>query len=158
VSEVEGDRSPVVGPAREPSLPLEYEGLEGYTGGGGLLNGTPGSPGEPGAMGGGGRYRVDLDRAPQAIADLREAARLLREESREAERLARVTPPGLDAVSTDAARVIGEAAAGPEGSLRAALLGGAEELDRQAGELEADLTAYRQVEAINVPQARALEL
>ncbi|MDQ2883184.1 MAG: hypothetical protein M3Y48_18915 [Actinomycetota bacterium] len=52
-------------------------------------------------------FRLDLDQAPQAIATFRQAAQQMRDLKREALRLAEVTPPGLDAVSINAAKEIG---------------------------------------------------
>lgn len=110
------------------------------------------------SMGGGGMFRIDPDLAPQAIADLRHAAALLKQEVQEAEQLANIEPPGLDKVSAEAVRIFGEMAIGPQGSLRAALEGGVAELERQADKLEADLKTYLQVEEINTPPHRDIEL
>lgn len=113
----------------------------------------------PGMTGpGGGMFRIDPERAPQAIADLRHAADLLQDEIRTAEDLANYQAPGLDAVSRDAVRIISEAAIGEQGSLRAALVGALAEFNRQADKLEADLKAYLQVDEVNIPTARAIQL
>jgi len=97
-------------------------------------------PGMTGA--GGGMFRIDPELAPQAIADLRHAAQLLRDEVRNAADLANYSSPGQDAVSRDAVKIISDAAIGEQGSLRAALLGGADEFERHAAKLEADLKTY----------------
>lgn len=117
---------------------------------------TVGSPGT--TMTSGGGFTVDLDRAPQAIADLRAAADALRAEARRAGDLARITPPGLDAVSADAVRIMVDAAVGDRGSLRLALLGAAERFENDAGQLDASLRTYRQVDEISIPKARELNL
>jgi len=69
---------------------------------------TPGQPGlpQPTTTTGGGGYSVDVERAPQAIADLRLAAQALKEEARRTWNLANITPPGLDVVSANAVWVL----------------------------------------------------
>ena len=104
----------------------------------------------------GGSFYVSPDDAPQAIADLREAARQMRVLRASAERLAQVRAPGLDEVSAEAVRLIGEKATGSSGSLRMAMWQGAEELEKAADQLEADLKNYLQVEELNIPKAREL--
>ncbi len=93
----------------------------------------PPAEGSPGtATTGSGGFSVDLDRAPQAIADLRAAADVLRDEAKKAWSLARIRPPGLDAVSADAVRIMAEAAVGEQGSLRLALEGAADRFESRA--------------------------
>ena len=104
----------------------------------------------------GGSFYVSPDDAPQAIADLREAAAQMRDLVERAARLADVRAPGLDEVSAEAVRLIGEKATGDSGSLRTALQQGAEELEKAADQLEADLKNYLQVEELNIPKAREL--
>jgi len=104
----------------------------------------------------GGSFYVSPDDAPQAIADLREAAAQMRDLAGRAVRLAKVRAPGLDEVSAEAVRLIGEKATGDSGSLRTALQKGAEELEKAADQLEADLKNYLQVEELNIPKAREL--
>jgi hypothetical protein len=101
-------------------------------------------------------FSVGLDRAPQAIADLRAAADALKDEARRAEDLARIRPPGLDEVSEDAVRIMADAAVGEQGSLRLALLGAADRFEADANKLEASLRTYLQVDDISIPTAREL--
>lgn len=68
-----------------------------------------------------GHFRVTLDQAPRAIVYLRKAAEAFEAKRDWAERLSRIDPPGADEVSLDAVKIMGEAAAGPQGSLRMAL-------------------------------------
>ena len=96
-----------------------------------------------------GGYRVLPEEAPRVIANHRAAADALRNKAASAERLRDIPSPGLDAVSRNAVRVIGEAAAGPRGSLRLALQAAAEEVDQQANELQAQLMTYLGVEDAN---------
>lgn len=113
-----------------------------------------GSPGTPTT--GSGGFSVDLDRAPQAIADLRAAADVLRAEARRAQDLANIRPPGLDKVSADAVRIMADAAVGEQGSLRLALLGAADRFENDADKLEASLRTHRQSDEISIPKAREL--
>jgi hypothetical protein len=105
---------------------------------------------------GSGGFSVDLDRAPHAIADLREAARVLRVEAENAWNLAIIKPPGLDEVSADAVRIMADAAVGEQGSLRLALIGAADRLVDDANKLEASLKTHRQADEISIPMAREL--
>ncbi|MGH3906911.1 MAG: hypothetical protein ACRDTE_22425 [Pseudonocardiaceae bacterium] len=105
---------------------------------------------------GGSGYRIDVERAPQAIADLHRAAEHLRSEAEKAIALGRITPPGLDVVSANAVRIFAEAAVGEQGSLRQALLGAANRFDSDASKLEADLRNYLGVEELSIPAAREL--
>lgn len=123
---------------------------------GGGTSGPPGLP-QPTTTTGGGSYSVDVERAPQAIADLRRAAKALEAEAVRAWDLARITPPGLDVVSANAVRAFAEAAVGEQGSLRLALLGGARRLREDADKLEASLKTYLQVDEISLPPARELK-
>ncbi len=119
----------------------------------------PSAEGSPGTtMTGSGGFSVDLERAPQAIADLREAARTLRAEADNAWSLANIRPPGLDAVSADAVQIMADAAVGERGSLRLALEGAAVRLESDANKLEAQLRTYRQADEISIPMARELNL
>lgn len=130
----------------------------------GPLPGMPGAQaplpteGSPSTTTGSGGFSVDLDRAPQAIADLREAAEALREEAKKAMSLARIRPPGLDAVSADAVRIMAEAAVGEQRSLRRALEGAADRFESDANRLEASLRTHRQADEISIPMARELNL
>lgn len=130
----------------------------------GPLPGMPGAQAPPssaaGSLGttmtGSGGFSVDLERAPQAIADLRAAADALRAEADNAWSLARIRPPGLDAVSADAVQIMVEAAIGKQGSLRLALLGAADRFDDDANKLEASLKTHLQADEISIPRARGL--
>lgn len=115
-------------------------------------------PPQPTTTSGSGRYVVDVERAPQAIADLRRAADALEAEAVHAQDLADIKPPGLDAVSANAVRVFCEAAVGGQGSLRLALEGAVRRLRADADALEADLKAYLQVDEISLPPAHHLTL
>ena len=71
-------------------------------------------------------FQLDLDQAPQTIAAFRQVAEGMRDLMDQAERLANVPAPGLDAVSINAAKEIGHWAISEEpGSLRWALESGA---------------------------------
>jgi hypothetical protein len=118
-----------------------------------LAEGSPAT-----TMAGSGGFSIDLDRAPQAIADLRAAANVLRDEAKKAWSLARIKPPGLDEVSADAVRIMAEAAVGEQGSLRLALEGAADRFENDADKLEASLKTHRQVDEISIPSARELNL
>lgn len=101
-------------------------------------------------------YSIDVEHAPQAIADLRQAAQALTNEARKASNLANVTPPGLDVVSAHAAEVFADVAAGEHGSLRGALLGAAARFLSDADKLEASLRTYLHTDEISIPAAREL--
>jgi hypothetical protein len=104
-------------------------------------------------------FRLDLDQAPQAIATFRQVAQEMRDLMVEAAQLANVTPPGLDAVSINAAREIGQWAASEEpGSLRSALESGAIQLEKAADALERSLTVYRNTDEVNVAHLSRPEL
>lgn len=129
----------------------------------GPLPGMPGAQAPPQPAGspsattaGSGGFSVDLERAPQAIADLRAAADALRAEARNAWSLANIRPPGLDEVSADAVRIMTDAAVGEQGSLRKALEGAAARFENDAAKLEASLRTHRQVDEISIPKAREL--
>jgi hypothetical protein len=132
----------------------------------GPLPGMPGAQAAPPpaegspatTMTGSGGFSVDLDRAPQAIADLRAAANALRDEAANAWTLANIRPPGLDAVSADAVRIMADAAVGEQGSLRLALEGAAVRLENDANKLEAQLRTHQQADEISIPMARELNL
>jgi hypothetical protein len=104
-------------------------------------------------------FRLDLDQAPQAIATFRQVAQEMRDLMVEAAQLANVTPPGLDAVSVNAAKEIGQWAASEEpGSLRSALESGAIQLEKAADALERSLAVYRNTDEVNVAHLSRPEL
>ena len=80
--------------------------------------------------------QLDLDQAPQTIAAFRHVAQGMRDLKVEAGRLAEVPAPGMDAVSINAAKEIGQWAISDEpGSLRWALESGATQLEKTADAL-----------------------
>ncbi|MGH3940354.1 MAG: hypothetical protein ACRDTG_17310 [Pseudonocardiaceae bacterium] len=116
----------------------------------------PGYP-QPITTTGGGGFSVDVERAPQAIADLRKAADALRDEAEKSRNLAYMKPPGLDRVSHNAVQVFVDAAVGPDGSLRMALECAARRLDDDANKLEASLKSHLGADNYSIPQARELK-
>jgi hypothetical protein len=94
-------------------------------------------------------FQLDVDQAPKAIAAFRQAAHDLRGLMDVAERLALVNSPGLDAVSIDAAKVIGQWAAGGPDSLHGSMESGAIEMEKVADALERSLTAHRNTDESN---------
>lgn len=104
-------------------------------------------------------FRLDLDQAPQAITAFRQAAQGMRDLMVEAAQLANITPPGLDAVSVNAAREMGRWAASEEpGSLRSALESGAIQLEKTADALERSLATHRNTDEANAAHLRGAEL
>ena len=89
-----------------------------------------------------GGYRVSPEEARRVIANHRAAADAFRTLADQADDLRDIPPPGLDAVRRNAVRVIGEAAAGPQGSLKLALEAAADQARREADELAAQLMTY----------------
>lgn len=130
--------------------------LPGMPGAQATLPPAEGSPGT--TTTGSGGFAVDLDRAPQAIADLRTAARVLWDESKNAGNLTNIRPPGEDEVSGDAAQIMVDAAVGKQRSLRLALEGAAVRFENDANKLEAQLRTHRQADEISIPMARELNL
>ncbi|MGH3575020.1 MAG: hypothetical protein ACRDUW_24925 [Pseudonocardiaceae bacterium] len=95
-------------------------------------------------------FQLDLDQAPQAIAAFRQVAQGMRDLMDQSSRLANVTPPGLDAVSINAAKEIGQWAISEEpGSLRWALESGAVQLEKAATALERSLASHRNTDEVN---------
>lgn len=107
-------------------------------------------------MTGGGGFSVDVERAPHAIADLREAARALWDEAQKSRDLAYMNSPGLDRVSRNAVRVFVDAAVGQRGSVRAALECASRRLYDDADKLEASLKSHLGADNYSIPQAREL--
>ncbi|MGH3427202.1 MAG: hypothetical protein ACRDRI_01745 [Pseudonocardiaceae bacterium] len=104
-------------------------------------------------------FQLDLDQAPQAIAAFRHAADKMRNLMDEARRLGNVKPPGLDAVSINAAKEISQWAVSEEpGSFQSAMESGAIQLENVANALERSLRTYRQTDESNAAQLRSREL
>lgn len=149
MSEADGARpGPLAGMPSGPAAPAPAPDRARYV--------PPGYP-QPTTTTGGGGYSVDVERAPQAIADLRRAADALEAEAARAWDLANVMPPGLDVVSANAVRVFAEAAVGEQGSLRLALEGAVRRLRDDANKLEASLKTHLRADEISIPQARELK-
>ena len=103
-------------------------------------------------------FQLDLDQAPQTIAAFREAANRMRDLMDEARLLANVPAPGLDAVSINAAKEIGQWAVSEEpGSLRWALESGAVQLEKTAEALDRSLAAHRDLDDVNAAHLRRTE-
>jgi hypothetical protein len=99
-------------------------------------------------------FSIDYERAPQAIADLEEAADFFEDRAKAAFRLANIRPPGTDGVSVHAAEQIGRwASDSGTNNLHATLTVGAQQLRDLAEKLREDLKIYLQVEELNIPQA-----
>ena len=96
---------------------------------------------------GGGSFSVDMERAPEAIRGLEEALALLKKVRQNAVALGTVVPPGKDQVSSDAAKLLGAAAVGGQGSLVVALDAGASRLQALIDGLRDDLQAYDRTES-----------
>jgi hypothetical protein len=94
-------------------------------------------------------FQLDVDQAPKAIAAFRQAAAELRDLAYTATGLGQVSPPGHDAVSIDAAKVIGQWADGGPSSLRGVLESGATELERVADALERSLAVHQNTDETN---------
>ena len=95
---------------------------------------------------GGGSFRVDLERAPDAIRELNAALAELVSLRTEAFKLSHVDPGSRDSVSIDAARALSDAAAGGPDSLATALEAGIDKVSSLISSLEADLRSYRETE------------
>lgn len=94
-------------------------------------------------------FTIDLEHAPQAIADLEAAALFLKGRAKMAQRMANIRPPGVDGVSLNAVDQIGKwASDSGVNNLAATLRIGAEQLSALAGKLRADLQAYLQVDEL----------
>jgi hypothetical protein len=98
-------------------------------------------------------FSIDYERVPQAITDLRHAAEFFESRVLVAERLARISPPGVDGVSIHAVEQIGKwASDNSQNNLAATLKAGALQLRDLAQKLEEDLKTYLQVEQLNLPK------
>jgi hypothetical protein len=102
------------------------------------------------APAGGGAFSVDVDRAPQVLADLENARQELEDLKVEARFLGKVHPQSDDQVSRDAATVLGAVAVGGPGSLVEALDAGVARLDGLIGAIRSELNAYRAADRTNV--------
>lgn len=91
---------------------------------------------------GGGSFRVDRERAPEAIRDLEEALAKLKSLRWDAVSLGRVTPPAQDEVSRDAAQSLSVTATGGVGSLVQALDAGLQRLQTLINQMRSDLNNY----------------
>jgi len=104
-------------------------------------------------------FKLDLEQAPQTIAAFRQAAQRMRKLKIEAFRLSNVPAPGLDAVSINAAKEIGQWAVSEEpGSLRWALSSGVIQLEKAADALEQSLATHRNTDEVNAAHLRRTEL
>ena len=111
---------------------------------GGLLGGSGAAQG----------FSIDYERVPQAIADLEEAAKFFKDRAKIARSLARVSAPGADGVSVNAAAEIGRwASDAGTNNLEATLRAGATQLRDLAQKLREDLKAYLHVDELNIPKA-----
>lgn len=108
-----------------------------------LLNGT----------GPGGGFSIDYERVPQAIADLEYAAMFFEDRAKVARSLAKISPPGVDGVSLNAATQLGKWASDDGvNNLEATLLAGAKQLKALAQTLREELKTYLGVEELNIPK------
>jgi hypothetical protein len=104
-------------------------------------------------------FHLDLDQAPKAIAAFRQAAEGLRDLMDDATRLVNIRPPGVDAVSVNAAKEIGQwAVSGEPGTLQWALESGALQMEKIADALERSLVAHRNTDEANAAQLSRSEL
>lgn len=104
-------------------------------------------------------FRIDLDQAPQTIARFQQAAQEMRDLMREAAELFNVTPPGLDAVSVDAATEIRQwSVSGEPGSLLPALESGAIQLEQAAEALQRSLALHQDTDETSAAHLSRLEL
>ncbi|HKR51249.1 MAG TPA: hypothetical protein VJT72_17015 [Pseudonocardiaceae bacterium] len=98
-------------------------------------------------------FSIDYERAPQAIADLEEAARFFKDRAETALHLASIPAPGTDGVSVNAVTQIGRwASDSGTNNLYATLIGGAQQLNDLAHKLRDDLKTYLEVEELNLPK------
>jgi hypothetical protein len=115
---------------------------------GNVLSGTP-----LGALLSGDGFSIDYECLPQAIADLKHAAKFFESRAKIAGQLANILPPGADGVSIHAVEQLGTwASDSGQNNLAATLRGGALQLKTLADKLEEDLKTYLQVEELNLPK------
>lgn len=91
---------------------------------------------------GGGAFSVDLDRAPEVLADLHAAVTQLRDLRRDALQLGKIDPGSHDPVSADAAQIIGAVAVGGPGSFVDAVTAGVDQLEALIAAMQAELRDY----------------
>jgi hypothetical protein len=104
-------------------------------------------------------FQLDLDQAPKAITAFRQVAEQLRDLMEDVRGLANIRPPGLDTVSINAAKVIGQwASSGGPGSLSASLESGAMQLEKTADTLERSLAVHRSTDEANAAQLNRRQL
>lgn len=102
----------------------------------------------------GGYFSIDLERAPQAIADLNAAAQYLRDRAQTAVLLTNIPPPGIDGISLHAVDEIGRWGAGDDvNNLAATLRAGAQQLSSFAARLEHDVSVYLNTDELELPPA-----
>jgi len=117
---------------------------------------TDGPPTVP-SGGSGGQFFLDLDRAPQVIADLEAALLRVEEMHRAAGQAIRLAlAPGEDVVSVNAADQVAKMTSGQEGSLTAALGAYRDRLRETIDGLRQQLRTYHQTEELNTPPASAV--
>lgn len=98
-------------------------------------------------------FSIDFEQVPQAITDLRYAAKFFETRAKVADGLVNVPPPGADAVSVHAVEQLGKwASDNGQNNLAATLRAGALQLEELARKLEEDLRTYLQVESLNLPK------
>jgi hypothetical protein len=98
-------------------------------------------------------FSINYERLPQAITDLKHAAKFFESRAKIAEQLAKILPPGADGVSIHAVEQLGKwASDSGQNNLAATLRDGAFQLKTLADKLEEDLKTYLQVEELNLPQ------
>lgn len=101
-----------------------------------------------------GYFSIDLDRAPQAIADLNAAAEYLLDRAYEAGRLTLLPAPGADGVSLYAADTVARwATSQGADNLEAVLRAGAEQLRSFAAKLATDVQTHLGVDELKLPMA-----
>ena len=99
-------------------------------------------------------FTIDIELAPQAIADLEAAAVFLERRAESVRDLTKISAPGADEISLHAVEQIGRWAVDDSAnSLPAMLRAGAEQLRTLTGKLRADVQTYLQVDELALPSA-----
>ncbi|MEJ2888799.1 hypothetical protein [Actinomycetospora aeridis] len=91
---------------------------------------------------GGGRFEVDMSRAPEAIRELESARSELEAIRDEVAGLGRIVPPTRDQVTIDAAQVLSARAVGGPNSMIDAVASGIDEINRLIDALRAGFAEY----------------